>query len=186
MSCFYYCLLEVSLTLTAILRYCDVRTAGSSRCCVRVSHVCGVGLLPVDGTIWNGVRICDKLQIYLGVAHWRIDWAPCDRMRNASSGERSWLSSSQARSEDAQPKITSKIFLFLALSVIMMAQHDLKEVDAVSDPWCWQRWKKKKFFVGSAVTEMWTSSHLALWTKSGHWLAKHSFPFVRAKVAPSF
>lgn len=152
MSCFYYCLLEVSLTLTAILRYCDVRTAGSSRCCVRVSHVCGVGLLPVDGTIWNGVRICDKLQIYLGVAHWRIDWAPCDRMRNASSGERSWLSSSQARSEDAQPKITSKIFLFLALSVIMMAQHDLKEVDAVSDPWCWQRWKKKKIL-------RWLGSH---------------------------
>lgn len=123
--------------------------------CVRV------GLLPVDGTIWNGVRICDKLQIYLGVAHWRIDWAPCDRMRNAGSGVRSWLSSFRARSEDAQPKITSKN-LFLALSVIMMAQHDLKEVDAVSDPWCWQRWKKKIFFfVGPAVTETWNSAHLA-------------------------
>lgn len=44
MSCFYYCLREVSLiTLSAILRYCDVRTAGSSRCCVRVLHVCGWG-----------------------------------------------------------------------------------------------------------------------------------------------
>lgn len=38
---------------------------------VCASCVC-VGLLPGCGAIWSGVRICDKLQIYLGGAHCSI------------------------------------------------------------------------------------------------------------------
>lgn len=138
-----------------------------------------VGLLPVGGSIWNGVRICDKLQIYLGVAHWRIDWAPCDRTRNAGCGARRWLSSWLRRDQKLRsPKSLAKTFLFLASSVVMMAQHDLKKLAASQICGAEDAPKENEMFSllswQSPRREMWTSSRTFEQNRATDWQSIHS------------
>lgn len=86
-----------------------------------------VGLLPGCGTIWSGVRICDKLQIYLGGAHWCI---PLPLLQNAQCWlgcqMLTWVAGFGKIKRHAAQNHQQKDFLFLASSVVMVAQHDLK------------------------------------------------------------
>lgn len=131
-----------------------------------------VGLLPGCGTIWSGVRICDKLQIYLGDAHWCI---PLPLRQNAQC----WLGCQMLTRVAGSGKIKrhgaqnhqQKDFCFLPH---LLLRWPSMTWSAVSGSVVLTTLQKQLSVLSrqSQTSELLYISHL--WTKWSHWLAQHS------------